>query len=119
MRKIQAHQPLVWPHQSLVDLQVGGTAAQALHIDTPFLGIQAECLEGTSLAGQLNGVNVLVASVVSSSWITLGVFVGHGRAKGIENGPRGEVLRGDEDDGFTLALDFPFLFKSVSTGNEV
>jgi hypothetical protein len=115
VRQIQAHQPFMWPHQSLVDLQIGGAAAQALHIDTPLLGIQAERRKRTSLAGQLDGVNVLVAAVVSSPGITLGVFVGHRRAEGIENGAGGEVLRGDQDDGLSLALDLPFLFRLIST----
>ncbi len=103
VRKIQAHQSLMWSHQCLVDLQIGRAATQALHIDTPLFGIQAECLERASLAGQFDGVNVLVASIVSSTRVALGVLVGHGRAQGIENGARCEVLRGNEDDGLALA----------------
>lgn len=109
VRKIQAHQSLMWSHQCLVDLQIGRAATQALHIDPPLLRIQAECLERASLAGQLNGVDMLVATIVSSTRVAFGVFVGHGRAKGIENGTGCKVLGGNEDDGFTLALDFLFL----------
>ena len=54
---------------------------------------------------------MLVAAVVAGAWVSFGVFVRHGGAEGIEDGSRGEVLGGDKDDGFALALDFMFLGK--------
>jgi hypothetical protein len=54
MRKIKTHKSLVGFHDSLVDLQVGRATTQALNIDTPFLRVQMEGLESTSLAQQLN-----------------------------------------------------------------
>jgi hypothetical protein len=97
------------PHDGLVDLQVGGRAAQALDIDAPFLVIQVERLQCSCLAQQLDGVNVLVSSVVAGSWVTLGVLVGHGRAQGVKDRSRRHILRGNEDDGFSLAFDLFFL----------
>ena len=52
--KIEAHESVMGFHNSLVDLEVGRTAAQALNIDTPFLGVQMESLESTRPASQLN-----------------------------------------------------------------
>lgn len=78
MGQVQAHQSIMRSHDSLVDLKVGGAATQALDVDTPFLGIAVEGLEGASLAGQFDGINVLVSTVVSGTWVPLGVFVGHG-----------------------------------------
>ena len=109
VREIQAHQAIVRAHESLVDLQVCRTATETLNIDSPFGGVQVERLQSTRLACQLDGVNVLIATVVSSTGIPLRVLVGHGRAQGIEDGAGGEVLRSNQDDGFTLTLDFFFL----------
>ena len=95
----------MWPHECLVDLQVRWTTAQSLHIDTPFLRIQIKCLERTRLAGKLNGVYVLISTVVASTWVTLRVLIRHRRAKSIEDCPGGEILRGNENNGFTLTLD--------------
>jgi hypothetical protein len=114
VREIQSHQSVMWSHQCLVDLQIGRAAAQALHVDPPPLRIQAERFECTGLTGQLDGIDVLIPSIVSSARIAFGVFIGHGRAQRIENGARGEILRGDQDDGFPLALDFLFLLDVIS-----
>ena len=48
------------------------------------------------LAQKLDLVNVLIASVVASTWIALRVFVRHRSAEGIEDGAGGDVLGGDE-----------------------
>lgn len=107
--KIKTHQTFMRLHQSLINLQVGRTSGKGLNIDTPLLGVEVEGLQGTSLASQLDGVNVLVAAVVASTGVTLGVFVGHWCAEGIVDGARGDVLRGDKKDGLALTLDFFFL----------
>lgn len=52
---------------------------------------------------------MFVPTVVSSTWVTLGVFVGHGRSQGVEDCSGGDIFGGDEDDGFALTLDFQFL----------
>lgn len=54
MGQIKTHESLMGFHDCLVNLEVGRAATQALNIDTPFLGIQMESLESTSLASQLN-----------------------------------------------------------------
>jgi hypothetical protein len=41
---------------------------------------------------------VLVATVVTSTRVTLRVLVGHGGTKGLEDSGGGEVLRSDQDD---------------------
>lgn len=95
----------------MVRLQVCWAATEALYIDAPLLCIQTERREGALLAEQLNGINVLVATVVTGTRVALGVFVGHGRAKSIEDGAGGDVLRGDEEDGLALTLDLLLLLK--------
>ena len=52
---------------------------------------------------------MLVSTIVSSTWVSLGVLVGHGRSQSIEDGAGGNIFGGDEDDGFALTLDFQFL----------
>ena len=76
--QIQPHQAVMGAHQSLVDLQVGRATAQTLEVDYPLLRVQVEGLKGAGLAGELNGVDVLVASVVAGAGVALGVLVGHG-----------------------------------------
>lgn len=107
--EVKTHQSAVRRHDSLVDLKVGGRAGEALDVDTPLLGVEVEGLESTLLAEKLDLVDVLVATIVTSTGVTLGVLVGHGRTKSIEDGSGGDVLGGDEDDGLALALDFILL----------
>jgi hypothetical protein len=78
MGQIKTHQSIMRSHDSLVNLEVRRAATQALDVDAPFLRIQVESLESTSLASQFDGIDVLVSTIVSGTWVTLGVFVGHG-----------------------------------------
>jgi hypothetical protein len=107
--QVEAHEPVVRPHDGLVDLQVGRAAAQALHVDTPLLCVQTERRQSAGLAQQLDAVNVLVAAVVARTGVALRVLVGHGRAERIEDSAGCDVLRGDEEDRLALALDFLLL----------
>lgn len=107
--EVKTHETVVRAHESLVDLQVGRATTEALNVDAPLGGVEVESLEGTSLAGKLDGINVLVATVVASAGVTLGVLVAHGGTQGIKDSVGGEVLRGDQDDGFALTLDFLLL----------
>lgn len=109
VREIKAHKSLMRSHDSLVDLEVGRGATQALHIDTPFLRVQRKGLESSSLAEQLDSINVLVATVVSCTWQALRVFVRHGRSQGVEDSAGGDILGCNEDNRFTLALDLLLL----------
>ena len=84
--KVKTHESFMWSHDGLVDLEVGWGSGQGLDVDTPLGWVKVECLQGTSLAGQLNGVDVLVATIVSSTWVTLRVLVGHWGTQCIENG---------------------------------
>lgn len=107
--KIEAHKTAMGRHDSLVDLEVGRAPAQALDVDTPLCRVKMESLEGTLLAEEFDLVDVLVSSVVPSTGIAFGVLVGHGRAQGVEDGARGDIFGGDEDDGLALALYLFFL----------
>jgi len=78
--EVKTHEAAVRGHDGLVNLEVGGAAAEALDVDTPLLGVEVEGGESTLLAEKLNLVNVLVASVVAGTGITLGVLVRHGEA---------------------------------------
>ena len=75
--QVKTHQSVMRPHDSLVDLEICRAATQALNIDSPFLRVQIEGFESTSLTGQFNGVNVLISTIIPCTWVTLGVFVGH------------------------------------------
>ena len=75
MGKVETHKSVMRFHESLVDLKIGRAAAQALHINAPFLGVQVECLQSTSLASQLDCVDVLISTVISCTWVALGIFV--------------------------------------------
>lgn len=107
--EIKTHETVMRAHESLVDLQVGRATTEALNVDAPLGGVEVESLEGTSLAGKLDSIDVLVATVVASTGVTLGVLVAHGGTQSIEDSVGGEVLRGDQDDGFALTLDFLLL----------
>lgn len=107
--QVKTHETLTRAHQSLVDLQVGRRTTQTLNVDTPLSLVQTESGEGAVLASDLNGIDVLVATVVTGTWVTLGVLVGHGSTKSLENGTGGEVLGGDQDNGLALALDLTLL----------
>jgi hypothetical protein len=109
----------MWPHDSLVDLQVGRATAQALDVDAPLLRVQAECLESALLAQKLDGVNVLVSAVVAGAGVALGVLIGHGRAERIEDGAGRDILRGDEEDGLALTLDLLLLWRMLEVSREI
>lgn len=99
----------MWPHQRLIHLQIRRAPTQTLHVDAPFLRIQAKRVESAGLTGQLYSIDVLIAAVVARARVAFGVFVRHGGTQGVEDGAGGEVFRGDKDNGFALALDFLFL----------
>lgn len=48
--KVKTHETAVRRHDSLIDLQVGRAAGQALDIDTPLLRVEVESLKSTALA---------------------------------------------------------------------
>lgn len=76
--EVKTHETAVRRHDSLVDLEVGGRSRKALDVDTPLLRVDVEGLEGTALAEKLDLVDVLVATIVTSTGVTLRVLVGHG-----------------------------------------
>ena len=117
--QVETHQTFVRAHEGLVDLQVGRATTQALDVDTPLFRIEVEGLESTSLACKLNGIDVLVTTVVTSSRVSLRVLVAHGRSKSIEDSTGSEVLGGNQDNGFTLTLDFFFLFEYEESEEQI
>ena len=96
--QIQPHQTVVRSHNSLIDLKICWASTQRLHVDAPFLRIKFECLKRPGLASQFNCVNELIAAVISSTRIPLGVFVGHRRAQSVEDRAGCEVFGSDEND---------------------
>jgi hypothetical protein len=52
---------------------------------------------------------MLIPTVISRSWVSLGVLVGHGRSQSIEDGAGGNIFGSDEDDRFALTLNLQFL----------
>lgn len=106
VRKIQTHQSFVWLHDGVVNFEVGRASTQCLDVDSPFGWVEVEGLESTVLAENLNLVDVLISTIVSCSWVSLGILVGHWGAQSIENSPGGDVFGGDEKDRFALTLDF-------------
>lgn len=111
--KVQAHEPVVRPHDGLVCLKVRWAAAQALNVDTPLLRVETKGLQSTLLAKQLDLIDVLVAAVVTGTGVSLRVLVRHGRTQGIEDGAGRDILGGDEEDGLALTLEF-FPLDSIS-----
>ena len=109
VRKVKTHETAMDRHDSLVDLEVGRAAGESLDVNTPLLRVDVEGLEGTTLAEKLDLVDVLVATVVTGTGVTLRVLVGHGGTQGLEDSGGGEVLRGDQDNGLALTLDLALL----------
>jgi len=73
--QVKTHEAVVRAHEGLVDLEVGRATRETLDVDTPLLRVEVESLESTSLAGKLNGIDVLVTTIVTSSGVTLRVLV--------------------------------------------
>lgn len=69
-----------------------------------------ESLESALLAEGLDRVNVLVTTVVARTGVSLGVLVGHGGAQSIIDGTGSDIFRGDQENGFALALDLEILW---------
>ena len=109
MGQVKTHKPVVRPHNGLVSLEVCRATTQALYVDTPLLRVEVESLESTSLASKLNGIDVLVSTIVTSTGVALRVLVGHGRTERIEDSAGSDILGGDEEDGLALTLDFLLL----------
>lgn len=146
--EVQAHESAMGRHDSLVDLQVGRAAAQALNIHAPFCRVEMEGLEGTLLAKNLDLVDVLVSAIIPMflsvransrvkrsvrtelpasprsiclqftrfpisitvfliDWVCKG-HTGHGASQSIEDGTRGDIFAGNQNDILPLALYFLF-----------
>lgn len=105
MGQIKTHEASVRRHDSLVNLEVGRGTRESLDVDTPLCSIKAKGLESTVLAKSLDTVDVLVTTVVTGTRVTLRILVAHRRANSLNDGLRSEVLRSDQHNGLTLALD--------------
>jgi hypothetical protein len=109
MRQIQTHESVMGLHDGLVDLQVCRRTRQALNIDAPLIGGDAEGLERALLAQQLNLVDLLVTAIVSGTGVALRVLVGHDGSESIVDGTRSDVLGSDERNGLLLTLNLGLL----------
>ena len=76
-----------------------------LHIDSPTLSIQMKSLQGSGLAEVFNLIDVVVASVVPCTWLTLRVFVCQARAQSLNHGHRCEIFRSNKLDALPAVCD--------------
>lgn len=84
--------------QSCVDSEVGRGTRIRLHVDTPSLLVEVKSLECTILTKILHFVHHLVTAVVTGARLAFGVLIGEARAKGLHNGLRCEIFRGNQFD---------------------
>ena len=56
-------------------LEVDRGGLPTLDVDTPRLGVKAKRLEGALLAEAFGLINELVAAIISSAWVSFGIFV--------------------------------------------
>jgi hypothetical protein len=97
VREVKTHQAIMRVHERRVDVQVGWSTREGwsrqlsvshagrtiikvpafltLNIDTPVLSVKIKGLEGSLLTEALRLINELVAAVVSSAGVTLGILV--------------------------------------------
>lgn len=66
--------------KSRVNSKIGRRARVRLDVDAPLVRVKPISLKGTSLAEDLNLVNVLIATIVTLARITFSVLVGKSRA---------------------------------------
>lgn len=104
--QVKTHETLMGLHDGLVDLEVGRRAREGLNVDTPLVSSDVESIKSTLLTESFNTINVLVTTVVTSTGVTLRVLVAHGGSQGIKNRLGSQILRSNENNGFTLTGDF-------------
>lgn len=75
MGEVKSHKSIMRLHDCLVYLQIGRASTEALDVDSPLLWVQVERLQGSRLASQLDLVDVLISTIVTSSGVTLRVLV--------------------------------------------
>lgn len=73
--QVETHNPIMNIENSGIRIQVGGRARERLDIDAPFCRVQTKRLQCSVLAQYLGLVDELVATVVSCTWVTFGIFV--------------------------------------------
>ena len=76
------------------------------------MGLHVRVVRAEQQLQPINGelldlVDFLTATVIAPSRISLGVLVGERSAHGIDHGPAGEVLAGDQLEAVLLAVQFP------------
>jgi len=89
-------------------LKIGRTTTERLYIDAPFVRIQTKGLKRPLLTQPFDTINVFVATIIASSWISFGILVGQNTTEGFQDGGACEILRGNKDEGGLLTLLFRF-----------
>lgn len=92
VRETQTHDSILRVDQGGESGKVGGRTRVRLDVDTPDLGVEVECLQGSFSAQVLQDVNVFVTTVVSCTGKTFRVLVGEHGTVGFHDGQRGQVL---------------------------
>lgn len=105
-------------------IDVGSGTTHTLYIDTPFLLVQAKCLEGSLLAQSFGLIYEFIASIVTRAGVAFGVLVWrnesavsssrwhqvlslhtlHNATQSVQNSLGGEVLGGNEVDKVLLPI---------------
>mmetsp|Transcript_5554 Transcript_5554/g.15704 ORF Transcript_5554/g.15704 Transcript_5554/m.15704 type:complete len:304 (-) Transcript_5554:314-1225(-) len=92
VRQVKSHNAVVWIQERAVHVEVGRRPREGLHVHSPLFRVEPESLESSLLAKALCHVNELVTSVVSRTWITFRVLVGHDTSQSLHDGLACEVL---------------------------
>lgn len=105
--QIQSHNAIMRLKQSGVGGKVGRAAWVRLHIHAPLGCVKMKRLKSSRSTQILDVINELVPSIVPVTRHALGVLVGQGAAKCLNDSEGGEVLRCDELDASALAALLP------------
>ena len=98
-REVEAHEGIARLQQREEHRLIGLCAGMRLDIGEAAV----EQLLGALDRQRFGDVDILAAAIIAPARITLGIFVGHHRALGLEHGTRDDVLRGDQLDLMLLA----------------
>ena len=98
-----SHEAFARRDQSCEDGKVSRAAREGLHIARPLFRVEIVGLERSLLRQSLNLIDKLVAAVVSSTRVTLGILIRQTGALQLHDVPACEVLRCNQFNAAVLA----------------
>merc|ERR1719470_72394 len=104
IRKIQTHNSPMRIHNGCVHGKVSWRSAVWLNVDTPLGWVQPEQVQGPLLCEQLYLVDILVATIISLTRLTLAILVVEAGPHALQHGQAGEVLAGNHLQSTLLPL---------------